>query len=220
MSTIKQIPVLGIDTTAWLTSWVDGHGRRSYFVGAGTANQRLNLPSEVLRIKTDADWNEFVEIEFDTEMFSCMDHPSSLSRKIDYMFACSRCGIKVRLLSGLKSVEGNTPLVICAAKLLHPHAEHVRVRLDIHSVYDLAKFYCRLGTEEYGSLSQRFPLESGSLLTLCHGVETALLKLETKIGPKEYEATLYTQAARTAALDLALEMPTFQTPQRIGEILR
>lgn len=219
MTTTKQVPVLGIDTTAWLTSRIDGGGCRTFYVVSGTANQRLNLPPGPLMAKVDSQSDELVEIQLETEFVSGMNAADSVSRKTDYMFACSRCGTKAMIANGQQFVENCTPLIIRSGVLCKPCTSSLNVRLTVTSVLELAEIYCSFIHEPQRGHLDSFPLTEGTILVICNGIDTGILKLDSKIRPGEFEATFHSQSSKIPVAGSVLEMPTFGTPRPIGEIM-
>ena len=218
MSAIKTIPILGIDSLAWLTFHNNANGSTGFFLGSGTANQRLNLPSQPLIVRND-EIGEAIEIEFATEFVSGLSNSSSTVRSLEYLIACSRCSLNARVLKGSQSLEKSCPLILDGGTLKKPFSRSIRVRLSIESIYDLANMYCNLVREDYSSLATQTPLGKGSTLMVLNGDETSVLVVNAILGDSVYDVSCYSIGPNSSTLMGQLEIPTFDKPKMIGETM-
>lgn len=218
MSAIKTIPILGIDTLAWLTCHHNANGNTVFFVGSGTGNQRLNLPSRPL-IARNNEFGEAVEIEFATEFVSGMSNSSSTVRRLEYLIACSRCSLNVRILSGSHTLEKSCPLIFDRGTLKKPFSSNLRVRLNVESIYDLANLHSNVAREVFSSLATQVPLGNGSTLMVLNGDETSVLVVNAILADSVYDVSCYSIGSDASPLLGRLEIPTFDKPKVIGETM-
>lgn len=214
----KSIPVLGVDTDAWLTYRTAANGVRTYYVTSATSRQKLNLPAGPLTVKSVGGSGGLVEIDFSVEIASGFSSDSKQSRNVDYVFACSRCAMSGRVVRGSTYIN-DSPLFLQGTELKSPIKQSFRVKLDVDSVYELAKSYCRLNENDFSSNSTEYTFGSGTILVSLNGEESFLIELQQKLNDNIYNAIAYSPRANFFGNLRVLEMPTFTDPRKLGDII-
>ena len=174
----NAIPVLGVDSPAWLTTREDAVGMQHYYLASGTRNLRLNLPSENLILKPAWDNGEEVNVSLDVEFVSGMAPISKRDRVVDYLYACSHCAQNATVQIGRCRLGSQAAYIVDQGGLFLPSLTAIMVRLDASSIFDLANLYCVLKNQEYIEIAKKLPIGKGDLLTVICGENTCIVESE------------------------------------------
>jgi hypothetical protein len=216
MATTPSIPVLAVDTAAWLTARVDTNGKPHYYLASATINQRLNFPRRNLFVTPDWIDDAPIEIALDVYFFFCLDDASNHERIEDYLYACSRCAVNARVERGENRLPTNTPLLIERERIRKPQSQTIQVQLEVNSVFDLASLLCQLGTGDYATIARQLPVGTGDLITVANGDSTNVIELNTLIEKNIFNASIYYWGRDTVTLTGDLFIPTFYSKAKIG----
>lgn len=217
MPDVNTIPVIGIDTPAWITNFFPRNGEEIFFVGNGVASQRFNFPSTALTLRCTEDIDETVELEFAVELVSGLSDEESIQRSLEHILACGRCAFNVRVVQGKPFLNRRCPLIIEGGIIREPLRDVFRVKLNVETITELANLYC--GRLDKIVTPDNLFFKKGSSLTVVNDIETSVLVIESVLEDSVYEVSCYSIGARFSSRVGRLEMPTFDSPLLIGEIV-
>lgn len=217
MSVATNVPVLGVDTGVWLTSRVDDSGIRRFYVGASTKSQRLNFPSDGLEFVDDI--LGVLRITLDTQMVSGLSIEDSEARRLDHVYAMSRCSVN-STISTPDVWSGQLPLHCVSNRVVETSTVGVLAHLEVETIFDLLVRWNEHASESEVTLAKQLRLSHGDQIMIVDGDSTAILVLGERCDNGAVESTVYCIGDALTFDPKELLMPTLKGTARIGSLER